>query len=478
MFWPNNTALLNSDYTYHSQRLDSSLEGVLQLEVPLNTRHVGHVTYGYKKRPLVTNGYAELDYNDDKIVKMNYNSKGESRAGFEKERIQITVENIYQPIGITYVNQYEYSAGNAGTNYPTVEFKQANVYRLDNSSAFNIAGESRIRTTHDGQEIHLKGMHFNRTIQLKTDYQILSGEFDQNTWLSLAEGVWASYHVNILNKTTDEAENQFIVLDLACPRRNFTLDGSYKITRLDLDSEAKLSWDKETDRPRTLGTAFRWKNSTDDPTTADLQEAVLSFRHPNFAKDVTFTGKLIKKDSRDLLNTVLVVDYSTDSDKLLELSGVLRDESETPADMKYSYTIAGKHPRTQLDLLVNGTFSKHGTVLIETDHRGLYKRSYLPQETGQLHGRVDANDYQLEFHRESNELVKHLDLRYFPTDPDYVVNGSIVNTPDLNATGEFYINVPEKLTWMMVNYTPGKSSELERHRYNINITNYNREKLY
>ena len=456
MFWPNATAILNSDYNYQSQKLDSSLEGVLQLEIPLTTRHVGHMTYGYKKRPLITNGYAILDYNKQKVLNARYNSKGESRAGFERDRIEITIENSLQPIGVIYMNQFEYSGGNAGTNYPTVEFKQINIYRLDNSSAFNIAGESRVRTTHEGQEIHLKGVHFNRTIQLKTDYQVLPGEFDQNTWLSLADDAWASYHIKILNKTTEDVDNQFVILDLAYPRRNFTIDGSYKITKYDLDSEATLSWDETSDKPRSLGAAFRWKNVTDE-TTNDQQEAVLSFRHPSFVKNVTFTGKLVKEGERDLLNTILVVDYSKDPEKLLVLSGVLRDESETPANIKYSYSIVGKHPRTHLDLQVDGSFRKRGSVLWATDHRGMYKRSFSPQQTGQLHGRIDANNYEIDFHRESNELVKHIDVRYYPSDPAYVVNGSIINTPDLNATGAFYINLPEKLTWMMLNYTPGKS---------------------
>lgn len=457
MFWSNQTALLNSDYNYHSQRLDSSLEGVLQLEIPLSTRHVGHMTYGYKKRPQVTNGFAKLNYNKEKVVDARYNSKGESRAGFEKDRIEITVENPVAPIGVIYVNQYEYSGGNRGTNYPTVEFKQVNVYRLDNSSAFNIAGESRVRTTHEGQDIYLKGVHFNRTIQVKTDYQILPGEFDQNAWISLAEDAWASYHVNIVNKTTDDVDNQFLILNLAYPRRNFTLDGSYRITKNDLDSEAELKWDENTGRPRTIGTAFKWKNSTDE-TVLHRQEAVLSFRHPSFAKDVTFTGELIKRDPRELLNVSLGVDYSTEPSKLLYLSGVLTDTSTTPRDIKYSYSIIGKHPRTQLDLLINGNVHKQANVALKTEHHGVYKRSYLSEETGQFQGRIDAHNYSLLFHRESNELVKHLDVRYFPTDPIYIVNGSIVNTPDLNATGSFYMNFPEKLTWMMLNYTPGNSS--------------------
>ena len=59
-----------------------------------------------------------------------YNAKSESRAGFEKDRIEITAQNSFKPIGIIYVNQYEYSAGNEGTNYPSIEFKEVSNFRV------------------------------------------------------------------------------------------------------------------------------------------------------------------------------------------------------------------------------------------------------------------------------------------------------------------------------------------------------------
>lgn len=178
------------------------------MEVPLNTRHKSSITYGYKKEPQLTNGYSTLTYNDQFIYNGKYTSKGESRAGFEKDRTEMMIENIFKPIGIIHINQFEYSAGNEGTNYPTVEFKHLNVYRLDNASAFNMIGESTVRTTHAGQDVHLKAIHGNRTVNLKTNYEVLPGELKHDTWFSLAENAWVSYSLNIINKTTDEQENQ------------------------------------------------------------------------------------------------------------------------------------------------------------------------------------------------------------------------------------------------------------------------------
>ncbi|EFN78662.1 Apolipophorins [Harpegnathos saltator] len=461
-FWMNNTALLNSDYTYHSERLNSDLEGVLHIEVPLSARHIGHLTYGYKKRPQVTIGHSIFTYNDQEVLHAQYNSKSESRAGFEKDRIQVTVENIYKPIGFVYVNQYEYSGGNEGTNYPTIEFKQINIYRLDNNSAFNIAGESRVRTTHTGQNIHLKAMHLNRTIQFKTDYQVLPGEFDQYTWLSLAEDAWASYHVNIMNLTTEIMDNQFMILNISYPRHNFTLEGSYKITSDELNSEANLHWERDDEKSsKNIGAAFSWTNIS-ATSMESQQRAVLSFRHPTFQKDVTMRSDLMKRDQRDLLNILFVADYSADPEKLLTLSALLRDESDE-FNRKYLYRLNGKHVSTKMELDVEGFVHRHGFVLLETVNHARYKRGYMPGETGELIGRIDRNSREILFRRVNNEAVKYFSVGYYPSDSQYIINGSVIDTPKLNVTGAFFLDPSEKLTWLMVNYTPDAMESLRMY---------------
>nr|XP_003701542.2 PREDICTED: uncharacterized protein LOC100880818 isoform X1 [Megachile rotundata] len=454
IFWSKNTAIVDSDYTYRSEKLNSDLEGIFHAEIPLNTRHVGHLTYGYKKRPQVTTGYSVLTYNEQKVLHGRYDSKSESRAGFEKDRVQITIENVYKPIGILYVNQYEYSAGNQGTNYPTVEFKHVNLYRLDNRTAFNVAGESRIRTTHTGQNIHLKAIHSNRTVQLKTDYQVLPGEFDQNSWLSLAEDVWISYRVNILNKTTEDVDNQFLVVSVSYPRRNFTLDGSYWISSDELRSEAKLDWDRDTSLPRTVGAQFNWVNLSSNVDTNVRQRAVFALRHPTFSQRVFLKGELLKNNPKDLLNVLLTADYSGDPDKHFSLSATLRDESNLPSIRRYVYEITGKHPSTRFDLDLRGFLHKRERVLFETVNTGLYKRGFLTSDSGKFDARLDLARDRLFFHREYNDAVKRLNVQYRSIEQRYIVNGSVVDTPNLNATGIFLLDPTDKLIRMTLNYTP------------------------
>ncbi|XP_043484877.1 apolipophorins [Leptopilina heterotoma] len=468
-FWPNNTALLDSDYMYHSERLDSTLDGHLHLQVPLSTRHEGHLTYGYKKRPQVTNGYSKLFYNNQEILNGQYKSKSESRAGFEKDEIKITVENILKPIGIFYVNQFEYSGGNEGTNYPTTELKKVHIYRLDNSSSFNVSGESRIHTTHDGQDVYLKAVHFNRTVQLRADYKILPGEFDQNTWLSLADDAWASYHINILNKSVENIENQFIVLGLVYPQRNFTINGTYLITSNELQSEAHLIWKHDQTIPRILGSAFHWKNISSNWNSLQ-QQAIFSLKHPSFEKDMTITGQIINRDERDLFNAAFIVDYSKNIGKLLNVSATIRDESDLPIDRKYTYAILGNHDEINLHLDLHGHVLLHSPSILETKNNVDYQRGNSEKETGELFGRINIATNEIEINRENtdtqysnNKNVKYLWARYHGDYPVYTLNGSVINSPELNCTGNLFLNFSDKLTWMMVNYTPDAVESLRMY---------------
>ncbi|XP_031834655.2 apolipoprotein lipid transfer particle isoform X2 [Nomia melanderi] len=460
VFWPQNTAILNSDYTYRSEKLDSDLDGLLHVEVPLQTRHIGHLTYGYQKRPQVTTGYSDLKYNENKVLQGRYNSKSESRAGFEKDHIQITVENSFKPIGIVYVNQYEYSAGNEGTNYPTVEYKHVNVYQLNNKTAFNVAGESRIKTLHTGREIHLKAIHSNRTVELKTDYQVLPGEFLQNSTLSLAKDVWLSYEINIVNETTEDMDHQTMLLSVSYPQREFILNGSYFIQSNSIRSFLQLDWDQQTDQPRNIGALFNWENST---YIVPQQTATIGLTHPSFFKSVFLKGRLMKRNPRDLLNADVTVDYSEDQSKVFTLSALLRDESKAPSTRKYSYKITGRHPSTKFELDLQGSVRKYENTCFEIVNNANYKRSYLAGEAGQLNSRLDVIKKEVMFQREYNEAKKYLYVRYYPSERTYVVNGSVVNTPDLNATGDFLFDPGEKLTQMMVNYTPDAVESLRMY---------------
>jgi hypothetical protein len=50
VFWPNNTALFDSNYKYDNKDHITHINGSVRVEVPLQTRHTGNLEYGYKAR--------------------------------------------------------------------------------------------------------------------------------------------------------------------------------------------------------------------------------------------------------------------------------------------------------------------------------------------------------------------------------------------------------------------------------------------
>lgn len=57
-FWPNNTALFDSKYAYENKNYNTQINGSVLVEIPLQTRHVGNLVYGYKARLYTVSFYS------------------------------------------------------------------------------------------------------------------------------------------------------------------------------------------------------------------------------------------------------------------------------------------------------------------------------------------------------------------------------------------------------------------------------------
>jgi len=220
-----------------------------------------------------------------------------------------------------------------------------------------------------------------------------------------------------------------------------------------VNSEANLQWERDDEKSRSIGAIFDWMNIT-DTSMESQQQAMLTFYHPTFEKNVTLKGVLTRKDYRDLLNVAFTADYSNNENKLLTLSALLRDESDE-LNKKYAYKIAGKQISTKLDLDMEGFIYKKEFILLETVNHARYARGYMPSEIGELISRIDRRSKEIIYRRVNNDEVKYFAIGYYPSPSQYIINGSVINTPKLNATGIFFLDSNEKLTWMIVNYTPG-----------------------
>ncbi|XP_069692884.1 uncharacterized protein Apoltp isoform X2 [Periplaneta americana] len=455
-FWPNNTALFDSKYKYETKNLDTQINGSVVVEIPLQTRHKGNLVYGYKEGPLRTTGYSFIEYNNRRFLEGRYNCTSQSSAGFEKDVINMEIDNSYSPLGILYIHEYQYSGGSEGLNLPTTDKKRAEIFKLHNKSAFHLTGEMLIYSTLTGQEITLTAIHMNRTVRLKTDYDFLDHEFKQRSVLHLDPKSWASYDITIVNKTTNDKDEERMELNFAYPKRNFTVLGYYQMSNNSLSSELTFVWDKQAKEKR-VGASFDWKRLSVYP---NKHHAVVSIKHPSFIRDVTLDAQY-SADSKDLLDVAADLQYSNVKDQKLYLSGKITDNSQGRTKY-YNFVVLGTHPATRLDLKVQGQMKVDGKIY-ETSNEASYKRSYLPLQTGNLKGRLNTIIKEVELEKRTLRDLSYLKGKFTGKSPLYVVNGTVIKGKDLNATVKFFINLEDKLIQGNINYTPDASESFNMY---------------
>ncbi|XP_066998183.2 uncharacterized protein Apoltp [Anabrus simplex] len=455
VFWPNKTAVLNSEYKYEMYHQVTDLTGLVLVEIPLTHKHTAQINYGYKQEPLNKTGYATIKYNDQEFLEGKYKCDSQSSAGFDKDVINIEIENDYFPLGIFYDHEFRYSGGMDGTNLPTIDFKRAEIFKLHNETFFNLTGELNVKTTMTGQEMLVTVIHSNRVVKLKTDYDFLDHEFKQHSTLSLDPNSWASYDLTIVNKTTNEKEEEHVQINFAYPRRNFTLIGYYQLANNSLSSEMNFEWDKQV-KKRSVGASFDWKRLSTKP---NKQHAVFCIKHPSFVRDVTLDG-LYFSDDKDLFVLTTDLVYSNVSDKKLSLSGKIKDNSQGKT-REYGYEILGDHPATRLGLVLRGNIKKDGGVY-QTKNQARYGRMYIPIQTKELNGKIDTVLKELNLEKKDQNNLSFIKGKYISNYPFYKVNGSVLRANELNSTGDYYLNFDDKFLRVSVNTTEDGS---ERNFY-------------
>jgi hypothetical protein len=456
VFWPKDNAILDCQCLRETDNslLKSNTTGVLIVEVPLTTRHIANVQFSYEERPRLSTGHTTVDYNGNKVLEGKYNCQSESRAGFDKDRIHVEVQNKLVPVGADYVHGYEYGAPRDGSNAPTVDTKHLHLYHLKNLTKFDITGEMNVRTSSTGRQIAFSATHSNRTVKLWTDYDVLEQQFKQHSRLELSSSAWIEYDLDLLNRTVDEAfDSQQVQIDLAYPRRKFTAKGSYNISDSSMSTDVSLTWDKDK---KTVQAGLDWKRAA-----LHREEIQLQIKHPSLQKDVTFLGEY-EYDDKKLVDTQLTVDYSPNLEQRL-IVGARVDDNSHPSAYNYSYRLWAVHNATSLNLNTHGGFywNPYG---YSTGHYTDYKRSYLPLQTAEALARVDLARNEMELKKKAGHELSYLWARYGGRFPTYTANISAVHEMN-NASGEFYLNFKEKLVQLDFNMTTDGSQSL--HVYGV-----------
>lgn len=107
--WPKDSAYIDIKSSYVSRNLDRDHHGIIKVEVPLATTHFTNIEYALKERKEITTGYCNVDYNKRKVLNGKYTCKSEARDGFNKDAVDIILENELKPFGVVYIHQWEQS---------------------------------------------------------------------------------------------------------------------------------------------------------------------------------------------------------------------------------------------------------------------------------------------------------------------------------------------------------------------------------
>lgn len=479
--WPNESATfdLHSYYT-SSDLLNRDLRGNIKLDFPVSTRHKANIDYSLKTRESLTTGECNIDYNNKKVLMGQYNCKSESRAGYDKDMVDITLQNTFKPIGITYLHVTQ----NTGIDSPHYDMKRAELFELGNDAAKrNITGEFHIRTTLTGQDYKILAIHPNRTVEFTSDFDIQDITSKQKSRLQLAPTVWIAYDFVVTNESKLDNDSQRFTLQLSYPKRNLSAEGWYAVTDNSLDSDVTFKWVKNEDKeleeekvtdydeyvdpdatddskPRIMRAALQWRNEPLQGIDKLNQTAVFSIRHPSFQQDVTFKGSLYQSPV-DFINANLIVNYCEESDHLLTLAAVAKDLTSFLGYRNYTFDILGNHKASKFDLNVEGTIGTR-PGLYEMNSVGKYSRDYLSLQEGLLMGMLDLRSKEIRYEKTSPLETFKLWGKGEGQYPYFIINGSLENTPaEIDAEGAFYINIDEKLVKLAVNITRDASQNLK-----------------
>ena len=379
------------------------------------------------------------------------------------------------------------------------DMKRAELYELKNSRKVNVTCELHVRKRPSGQDYKVVAIHPNRTVIFSSEYdyqvsvsvhsisvQIFKKNSLQDTTtlqksrLQLAPDVWIAYNLNIKNLSVTANDTQTYELDLFYPKRNISASAWYSMTENIFDSDVAFKWTKdeksvsenndydyrdEHEEPpqstqhRHVRLALNWSNEPLNALGKANQSVLLTLRHPSFAKDVTFSGSYYRS-LVEFLNTKLVVNYCDDPEHLLTVQGLIKDQAPTSGHQNYTIILFGQHEVSELNLDVLASIGARPNVY-ETANYGKYKRGYLPLQEGFLVGSVNLNTNEVNYHKttpyKTVRLYLHSDGQY----PTYTLNGTVEDSPDLNSTGQFYVNIDDKFVRLEVNMTPDGTQNLQ-----------------
>lgn len=108
LFWPNNTATINTTHTYKKTDTGFTQNGKISLSVPLNNQHLVNTEYYYIEDDKWSNGNATVDFDSERFIKGSFNQVlSKSERNLDLAVMDIEVENVHTPVGVKYIHEYD-----------------------------------------------------------------------------------------------------------------------------------------------------------------------------------------------------------------------------------------------------------------------------------------------------------------------------------------------------------------------------------
>ncbi|EDW76449.2 uncharacterized protein Dwil_GK14654 [Drosophila willistoni] len=461
--WPKDSAYFKLQSTYDSDKnnVNHNLNGNVEIEVPLTTRHRADIVYGLQKRQNLDSGNVKVVYNEQQILDGKYKRVEQQRHPIYKDTTDITLENDMKPLGIHYVNTRDVRDPSG-----LRDIKHIEVYELRNTKNFNLTGELHTRATIKAQEFKVVAIHPNRAVVLTTKYEDVSSQVvRQHTKLELSETAWIGYNLELGNFSKFGNESQSFALEIFYPKRNLSTSGAYYVTDNHFNSDLAFKWAGEDyyEQPKAIRSKLQWTAEPLARGDRDHQTFALTVSHPYLEKDIdckaTYYRGLV-----DLLRTHLTINYSNEPDQLIVLGAQLKDLYHQLGHTNYTFKFYGQHEASQLDVQLNGTLAARPSYY-KTESTAHYKRDIFPARYGKFLALLDMNKKELEYERQSPFHTVRLWLLPTMKYPLYGLNATVWDTPDTNHSGYVYVDLAERYARMDFNLTEDATQNLQMVGY-------------
>ncbi|XP_030377336.1 uncharacterized protein LOC115626195 [Scaptodrosophila lebanonensis] len=459
--WPQDSAFFKLRSTYDSTEANHNLNGNIEVEVPLTTRHRADIAYGLQERPNQDSGNVKVLYNEQQILDGKYKRVEQHKAPLYKDTTDITLENDMKPLGIHFVSTRDLRDPKGSRDIKHVE-----IYELRNTANFNLTGELHSRITLNAQEFKVVAIHPNRAVVLTTKFEDVSKEvFRQHTKLELSQTAWIGYNLEMGNFTKPGNDSMRFTLDLFYPKRNLSTTGWYYNTDKRFNSDLAFKWtgSTENENQKSIRTSLLWQAEPLHKADRDHQTFVLTVGHPYLEKDIKCRASYYR-GLVDLLKTQLTIDYSDNPEQLVVLGVHLKDLYQQLGHTNYTFQFYAHHQASELDAQLNGTLAARSSYY-KTESTAHYKRDYYPTKYGKFLALLDLNKRELEYERQSPYHSVRLWMLPTVRYPVYGLNATVWDTPDTNHTGYIYVDVAERYTRMEFNLTEDASQNLQMVGY-------------